>query len=101
MQADSLDSESWVRSVPILARITVVWQGDIRTGLGWGDHPLSLPASPSGLESPSHALRADAPPHASSAATICVTLAEGHRCDRVLEILLHPSGERLGQGGQL
>ncbi|XP_040858516.1 von Willebrand factor A domain-containing protein 5B2 [Ochotona curzoniae] len=44
-----------------------------------------------GLESPSHALRADAPPHASSAATICVTLAEGHRCDRLLEILLHPS----------
>ncbi|XP_023116112.1 von Willebrand factor A domain-containing protein 5B2 isoform X2 [Felis catus] len=44
-----------------------------------------------GLESPSHALRADAPPHASSAATICVTLAEGHHCDRSLEILLHPS----------
>ncbi|XP_012496150.1 PREDICTED: von Willebrand factor A domain-containing protein 5B2 [Propithecus coquereli] len=44
-----------------------------------------------GLESPSHVLRADAPPHASSAATICVTLAEGHRCDRALEILLHPS----------
>ncbi|XP_054567341.1 von Willebrand factor A domain-containing protein 5B2 isoform X2 [Eptesicus fuscus] len=44
-----------------------------------------------GLESPSHILRADAPPHASSAATICVTLAEGHRCDRALEILLHPS----------
>uniref|UniRef100_A0A8C9DSP5 von Willebrand factor A domain containing 5B2 n=1 Tax=Prolemur simus TaxID=1328070 RepID=A0A8C9DSP5_PROSS len=44
-----------------------------------------------GLESPSHALRADAPPHASSAATICVTLAEGHRCDRAVEILLHPS----------
>ncbi|XP_012970046.2 von Willebrand factor A domain-containing protein 5B2 isoform X1 [Mesocricetus auratus] len=44
-----------------------------------------------GLESPSHALRADALPHASSAATICVTLAEGHRCDRALEILLHPS----------
>ncbi|XP_035873665.1 von Willebrand factor A domain-containing protein 5B2 isoform X5 [Phyllostomus discolor] len=44
-----------------------------------------------GLESPSHALRADAPPHASSAATICVTLAESHRCDRALEILLHPS----------
>ncbi|KAM9225172.1 von Willebrand factor A domain-containing protein 5B2 isoform 3-T3 [Dugong dugon] len=44
-----------------------------------------------GLESPSHALRADAPPHASSAATVCVTLAEGHRCDRALEILLHPS----------
>uniref|UniRef100_A0A4X2M1Q9 von Willebrand factor A domain containing 5B2 n=1 Tax=Vombatus ursinus TaxID=29139 RepID=A0A4X2M1Q9_VOMUR len=44
-----------------------------------------------GLESPSHALRADAPPHASSAATICITLAEGHPCDRALEILLHPS----------
>ncbi|XP_038201167.1 von Willebrand factor A domain-containing protein 5B2 isoform X6 [Arvicola amphibius] len=44
-----------------------------------------------GLESPSHALRADALPHASSAATICVTLAEGHPCDRVLEILLYPS----------
>ncbi|KAF3827366.1 hypothetical protein GH733_002852 [Mirounga leonina] len=44
-----------------------------------------------GLDSPSHALRADAPPHASSAATICVTLAEGHRCDRALEILLYPS----------
>ncbi|XP_045439702.1 von Willebrand factor A domain-containing protein 5B2 isoform X3 [Pipistrellus kuhlii] len=44
-----------------------------------------------GLESPSHTLRADAPPHASSAATICVTLAEGHRCDRAVEILLHPS----------
>ncbi|KAG8516020.1 von Willebrand factor A domain-containing protein 5B2 [Galemys pyrenaicus] len=44
-----------------------------------------------GLESPSHALRADAPPHANSAATICVTLAENHRCDRALEILLYPS----------
>nr|KAF6476871.1 von Willebrand factor A domain containing 5B2 [Rousettus aegyptiacus] len=44
-----------------------------------------------GLESPSHALRADALPHASSAATICVTLAEDHRCDRALEILLYPS----------
>ncbi|CAO2631301.1 von Willebrand factor A domain-containing protein 5B2 [Lemmus lemmus] len=44
-----------------------------------------------GLESPSHALRADALPHASSAATICVTLAEDHQCDRALEILLYPS----------
>nr|XP_045006759.1 von Willebrand factor A domain-containing protein 5B2 [Jaculus jaculus] len=44
-----------------------------------------------GLESPSHSLRADAPPHASSATTICVTLAEGHPCDRALEILLHLS----------
>ncbi|XP_038601094.1 LOW QUALITY PROTEIN: von Willebrand factor A domain-containing protein 5B2 [Tachyglossus aculeatus] len=44
-----------------------------------------------GVESPSHALRADAPPRASSAATICITLAEAHPCDRGLEILLHPS----------
>lgn len=82
----------------------MVWEGDVyalSADLGWGDHP-SLPLCPSGLESPSHALRADAPPHASSAATICVTLAEGHRCDRALEILLHPSGERIGHTvGQL
>ncbi|XP_067392606.1 von Willebrand factor A domain-containing protein 5B2 [Emydura macquarii macquarii] len=43
-----------------------------------------------GLESPSHALRADANPYASSASTICVTLAEGHHCDRNLEIILYP-----------
>lgn len=60
-----------------------------------------LPLCPSGLESPSHALRADALPHASSAATICVTLAEGHQCDRALEILLHPSGEMGHTEGQL
>ncbi|KAM9279360.1 von Willebrand factor A domain-containing protein 5B2 [Morus bassanus] len=43
-----------------------------------------------GLESPSHALRADADPWASSATTICVTLAEPHRYDRDLEIILYP-----------
>uniref|UniRef100_A0A8C3HQ36 von Willebrand factor A domain containing 5B2 n=1 Tax=Chrysemys picta bellii TaxID=8478 RepID=A0A8C3HQ36_CHRPI len=43
-----------------------------------------------GLESPSHALRADADPYANSASTICVTLAEGHQCDRSLEIILYP-----------
>ncbi|XP_042314499.1 von Willebrand factor A domain-containing protein 5B2 [Sceloporus undulatus] len=43
-----------------------------------------------GLESPSHALRADANPFASSASTICITLAERHQCDRNLEILLYP-----------
>lgn len=89
----------------IPAPSTIAWEGDscaLSTGLGWGNHHLSLPLHPSGLESPSHALRADAPPHASSAATICVTLAEGHHCDRALEILLHPSGERLGHTvGQL
>ncbi|XP_029442075.1 von Willebrand factor A domain-containing protein 5B2-like [Rhinatrema bivittatum] len=44
-----------------------------------------------GLESPTHALRADASPYASCASTICITLAEGHHCDRNLEIILHPS----------
>ncbi|XP_074768148.1 von Willebrand factor A domain-containing protein 5B2 [Athene noctua] len=43
-----------------------------------------------GLESPSHALRADADPWASSAVTTCVTLAEPHRYDRDLEIILYP-----------
>ncbi|XP_062438475.1 von Willebrand factor A domain-containing protein 5B2 [Rhea pennata] len=43
-----------------------------------------------GLESPSHALRADADPAASSAATVCVTLAERHRYDRDVEIVLYP-----------
>ncbi|XP_069069055.1 von Willebrand factor A domain-containing protein 5B2 isoform X1 [Pleurodeles waltl] len=44
-----------------------------------------------GLESPSHSLRADAHPNANSASTICITLAEKHKCDRNLEIILHPS----------
>ncbi|XP_061493460.1 von Willebrand factor A domain-containing protein 5B2 isoform X2 [Rhineura floridana] len=43
-----------------------------------------------GLESPSHVLRADANPFASSASTVCITLAEQHRCDRNLEIILYP-----------
>ncbi|XP_023788695.1 von Willebrand factor A domain-containing protein 5B2 isoform X2 [Cyanistes caeruleus] len=43
-----------------------------------------------GLESPSHALRADADPWASSATTTCVTLAEPHHYDRDLEIILYP-----------
>ncbi|XP_074446826.1 von Willebrand factor A domain-containing protein 5B2 isoform X1 [Larus michahellis] len=43
-----------------------------------------------GLESPSHALRADADPWASSATTTRVTLAEPHRYDRDLEIILYP-----------
>ncbi|XP_075617973.1 von Willebrand factor A domain-containing protein 5B2 isoform X1 [Balearica regulorum gibbericeps] len=43
-----------------------------------------------GLESPSHALRADADPWASSATTTRVTLAEPPRYDRDLEIILYP-----------
>ncbi|XP_052542169.1 von Willebrand factor A domain-containing protein 5B2 isoform X1 [Tympanuchus pallidicinctus] len=43
-----------------------------------------------GLESPTHALRADADPWASSATTTCVTLAEHHHYDKNVEIILYP-----------
>ncbi|KAJ7324700.1 hypothetical protein JRQ81_017720, partial [Phrynocephalus forsythii] len=43
-----------------------------------------------GLDSPTHVLRADANPYASSASTICISLAEQHKCDRNLEIILYP-----------
>lgn len=65
-------------------------------GWGWGWGCKGLPCHlllPAGLESPSHALRADADPWASSATTTCVTLAEPHRYDRNLEIILYPCGE--------
>lgn len=57
----------------------------------WGTVPE--PRVPAGLESPTHALRADADPWASSAATTLVTLAEPHCYDRDLEIILYPCGE--------
>ncbi|XP_056336617.1 von Willebrand factor A domain-containing protein 5B2 [Danio aesculapii] len=44
-----------------------------------------------GLESPTHALRADADPSAQSASATYITLAEEHQCDRHLEIILHLS----------
>ncbi|XP_007887560.2 von Willebrand factor A domain-containing protein 5B1 [Callorhinchus milii] len=44
-----------------------------------------------GVESPTHALRADADPGARSASTTYITLAESHQYDRNLEIILHPS----------
>ncbi|KAG1939474.1 von Willebrand factor A domain-containing protein 5B2 [Pimephales promelas] len=44
-----------------------------------------------GLESPTHALRADADPSAQSAYATYITLAEEHPCDRHLEIILHLS----------
>lgn len=66
---------------------------------GWGAEEgvcevlnCCLPFS-AGLESPSHTLRADADPWASSATTTCVTLAEPHHYDRDLEIILYPCGE--------
>ncbi|XP_053343169.1 von Willebrand factor A domain-containing protein 5B2 [Clarias gariepinus] len=44
-----------------------------------------------GLESPTHALRADADPSAQSASATYITLAEEHQYDRHLEIILHLS----------
>ncbi|KAM4041441.1 von Willebrand factor A domain-containing protein 5B2 isoform 2-T5 [Anomaloglossus baeobatrachus] len=48
-----------------------------------------------GIESPSHALRADASPFAVSASSVWISLAEQYNCDRPLEILLHPSEPHL------
>uniref|UniRef100_A0AAV2JPY6 VWFA domain-containing protein n=1 Tax=Knipowitschia caucasica TaxID=637954 RepID=A0AAV2JPY6_KNICA len=44
-----------------------------------------------GLESPTHALRADANPSAQSASTTYITLAQEHPYDRHIEIILHLS----------
>lgn len=48
-----------------------------------------------GLESPTHALRADADPSAQSASATYITLAQEHPYDRHIEIILHLSGEQL------
>ncbi|KAM9316969.1 von Willebrand factor A domain-containing protein 5B2 [Gastrophryne carolinensis] len=48
-----------------------------------------------GIESPSHALRADASPFALSASSTWISLAEEFKCDRALEIILHPSEPHL------
>lgn len=47
-----------------------------------------------GLESPTHALRADADPSALSASATYITLAQEHPYDRHIEIILHLSGEQ-------
>ncbi|XP_018119038.1 von Willebrand factor A domain-containing protein 5B2 isoform X2 [Xenopus laevis] len=44
-----------------------------------------------GIESTSHALRADASPFALSASSVWISLAEEHECNRALEIILHLS----------
>uniref|UniRef100_A0AAY5EQ80 VWFA domain-containing protein n=1 Tax=Electrophorus electricus TaxID=8005 RepID=A0AAY5EQ80_ELEEL len=49
------------------------------------------PRTSPGLESPTHALRADADPGAQSAFATYITLAEDHPYDRHLEIVLHLS----------
>lgn len=46
-----------------------------------------------GLESPTHALRADADPSAQSASSTYITLAQEHPYDRHIEIILHLSGK--------
>ncbi|XP_055430474.1 von Willebrand factor A domain-containing protein 5B1 [Bubalus kerabau] len=48
-----------------------------------------------GVESPTHEIRADAAPSASSAESIIVTLANRHTFDRPVEILIHPSEPHL------
>lgn len=55
---------------------------------------LSLPKLILGLESPTHALRADADPSAQSASATYITLAQEHPYDRHIEIILHLSGEQ-------
>ena len=54
-----------------------------------------------GLESPTHALRADADPSAQSASATYITLAQEHPYDRHIEIILHLSGEQLKKISQL
>lgn len=54
--------------------------------------PLSHLLYHSGVESPTHEIRADAAPSAHSAKSIIITLAKKHTFDRPVEILLHPSG---------
>ncbi|XP_052491935.1 von Willebrand factor A domain-containing protein 5B1 [Budorcas taxicolor] len=44
-----------------------------------------------GVESPTHEIRADAAPSASSAESVIITLANRHTFDRPVEILIHPS----------
>lgn len=53
---------------------------------------LSILFYHSGVESPTHEIRADAAPSAHSAKSIIITLAKKHTFDRPVEILLHPSG---------
>lgn len=45
-----------------------------------------------GVESPSHAIRADADPLARSATSVVVTLADKYTYDCPVKILIYPSG---------
>ncbi|XP_063162415.1 von Willebrand factor A domain-containing protein 5B2 [Candoia aspera] len=82
------------QSFPVPPKDTNIFRGDIYNPFPYEFSFEMLVHGPcllAGLESPSHALRADANPYASSASTICITLADKHRYDRKLEIILHPS----------
>lgn len=46
-----------------------------------------------GVESPSHAIRADADPLARSATSIVITLADKYTYDYPVVILIYPSGK--------
>lgn len=56
--------------------------------------PLFISFQTAGLESPTHALRADADPSAQSASATYITLAQEHPYDRHIEIILHLSGNQ-------
>lgn len=45
-----------------------------------------------GVESPSHAIRADADPLARSATSVVITLADKYTYDCPVKILIYPSG---------
>lgn len=49
-----------------------------------------------GVESPSHAIRADADPLARSATSVVITLADKYTYDCPVEILIYPSGRYTG-----
>eukprot|EP00058_Branchiostoma_floridae_P015673 XP_002601161.1 hypothetical protein BRAFLDRAFT_214487 [Branchiostoma floridae] len=50
---------------------------------------VKMPCLLSGVSSPTHAIRVDADPFASSANEVFVTLAEPHTFDKSLEVLIH------------
>ncbi|XP_048417500.1 von Willebrand factor A domain-containing protein 5B1 isoform X1 [Stegostoma tigrinum] len=52
---------------------------------------IRAPCLLSGVESPTHSIRADADPSAFCASSVMITLAEKHTFDRPVEIIIHPS----------
>ncbi len=50
------------------------------------------------MESPSHAIRADADPLARSATSVVITLADKYTYDCPVQILIYPSGRSTASG---